>query len=80
MRRVEVYKSDNGNLEEALDRAKAHDLHAALPRSSTNPNAKVLDWFDCLRVMENADIVMQHLAEFISLRDAAIPRPNAPDR
>lgn len=71
MRRVEVYKSDDGNLEEALDRAKAHDLHAALPKSSTNPNAKVLDWSDCLRIVESADIIMQHLSEFIAARDAA---------
>ncbi|WP_145925923.1 hypothetical protein [Shinella sp. HZN7] len=68
---MEVYKSDNGNLEEALDRAKAHDLHAALAKSPANPNAKVLDWFDCLRIMENADIVMLHLSEFTTLRDAA---------
>lgn len=72
MRRVEVYKSDDGNLEEALDRAKAHDLHAALPKSSTNPNAKVLDWSECRKIVENADVVMRHLSEFIALRDAVV--------
>lgn len=78
MRRVEVYRSDDGNLEEALDRAKAHDLHATLPRSESNCNAKVLDWFDCLRIMENADLVMEHLAEFVALRDAAKAKAKAP--
>lgn len=69
MKRVECYRSDDGNLESKLDRAKAHDLHWALPKSGSSPNAKVLDWFDCMRIMENADIVMQHLKEFIELRD-----------
>ena len=69
MRRVECYRADNGQLERELDRAKAHDLHWALPNSGSNPNAKVLDWSDCMRIMENADLVMQHLKEFIELRD-----------
>ncbi|WP_439603653.1 hypothetical protein [Shinella sp.] len=74
MRRVEVYKSDDGNLEEKLDRAKAHDLHKALPKCSANPNAKVLDWIACLYIMENAEIVMQHLSEFLELKDTAPKR------
>lgn len=78
MRRVEVYRSDDGNLEEALDRAKAHDLHAAMPRSEGNYNTKVLDWIDCLRIMEHADLVMEHLAEFIELRDAAKAKAKTP--
>lgn len=73
MKRVECYRADNGHLEKELDRAKAHDLHYALPNSASNPNAKVLDWFDCMRIMESADIVMEHLKEFIELRD----KPNA---
>lgn len=78
MKRVEVYKADDGHLEEALDRAKAHDLHAALPPSPVNFNAKVLDWSDCLRIMEHADLVMAHLAEFIALRDAAKAKAKTP--
>ena len=69
MKRVECYRSDNGHLEKDLDRAKAHDLHWALPNSTSNPNAKALDWSDCMRIMENADLVMRHLKEFIELRD-----------
>ncbi len=69
MRRVEVYQSDNGHLESDLDRVKAHDLEHALPKSETNHNAKVLDWFQCLKIMENADAVLKHLAEYIALRD-----------
>lgn len=69
MKRVECYRADSGQLESQLDRAKAHDLHYALPKAGHNPNAKVLDWNDCLRIMENAEIVMEHLKEFIELRD-----------
>ena len=78
MRRVEVYESDDGNLEKALDRVKAHDLHAALPKASTNYNEKVLDWIDCLRIMENADVVIVHLREYVDLRDVAAAK--APSR
>lgn len=35
--------TDDGNLEQVLNRAKAYDLHAGLPKSPVNPNAKVLD-------------------------------------
>lgn len=53
-----------------LDRAKAHDRHWALPeRDSQASGEKVLDWFQCLRIIENADIVMTHLKEFIEMRD-----------
>ncbi len=71
MKRVEVYRADNGQLEDNLDRAKAHDLEWALPKSDANPNAKALDWFQCLRIMENADIVMVHLKEYVEKRDVA---------
>ena len=71
MKIVEAYRSDNGRLENDIGRAKAHDLEWALPKCAVNPNAKVLDWSDCLRIMENADIVMQHLKEYVELRDAA---------
>lgn len=71
MKTVECYRADNGQLEKELDRAKAHDLHWALPKSQSNANAKVLDWSECLRIMENADLVMQHLKEFIELRGTA---------
>lgn len=70
MRRIEVWLSDDGNLEQGLDRAKAHDLHAALPKCSSNPNAKVLGWSECLRIIENADVVLKHLEEFVSRRDS----------
>ncbi|NTA10752.1 hypothetical protein [Agrobacterium tumefaciens] len=69
MKRVECYRADNGELESKLDRAKAADLHYALPKADHNPNAKVMDWNDCLHIMEHADIVMTHLKEFIELRD-----------
>ncbi len=68
--KVECYRSDNGQLENDLDRVKAHDLLFASPQSAYNSNSKVLDWTDCLRILENADIVMPHLKEFIELRDA----------
>ncbi len=70
MKRVECYQSDNGHLEKSLERTKAHDLENSLPRSSSNPNAKVLDWSDCLRILENADIVLQHLKEYVEMRDS----------
>jgi hypothetical protein len=70
MRRGEVWISDNGELEQKLDRAKANDLHWALPRSASNSNTKVLDWHACLHIMENADVVAAHLKEFIEMRDA----------
>lgn len=69
MRKVECYRSDSGSLEDSLDRAKAGDLLHALPKSSTNPNSKVLDWSDCMRIMDHADIVAEHVGEFIRLRD-----------
>lgn len=71
MKKVECFRSDNGHLEKALDRVKAYDLEYALPASGHNPNAKVLDWSDCLRIMENADVVFHHLSEYIKLRDEA---------
>ena len=74
MKRTECYRADNGHLEKELDRAKAHDLHWALPNSGSNANAKVLDWSQCMRIMENADLVMQHLKEFVELRDAESKR------
>lgn len=75
MKTVECYRADNGELEKNLDRAKAHDLHWALPkRDSQVSSEKVLDWFQCLRIMENADLVMAHLKEFIELRDAESKR------
>ncbi|MCO5138980.1 MULTISPECIES: hypothetical protein [unclassified Shinella] len=54
MRRVEVWVSDDGNLERRADRAKAHDLHNALPASSTYSNVKVLDWHACLHIVAEA--------------------------
>lgn len=71
MRRVEVWISDDGNLERKADRAKAHDLHNALPASATNSNVKVLDWHACLHIVENADVVLKHLKEFVALREDA---------
>lgn len=75
MKRVECFQSDNGHLEKSLDRVKAHDLVSALPSSQSNPNAKILDWSQCLRIMENADVVMVHLQEFIEARDALTAEP-----
>lgn len=76
MKKVECYRADNGQLESDVMRAKAHDLEWALPKSSTNPNAKVLDWHDCLRIMENADVVLLHLQEYVSARKSQ-PREKA---
>lgn len=70
MKKVECYRTDNGHLESSLDRAAAHDLEHALPKSATNPNAKLLGWNDCLRIMEHADLIAEHVNRYIELRDA----------
>lgn len=40
MKRVECYCIDNGQLETKLDRAKAGDLHYALPKRAAIPTPK----------------------------------------
>lgn len=70
MKRAEVWRADNGAIENDALRAKAHDLHHALPKSSADPNAKVLSWSDCMRIMENADLVVKHVEEFREHRDS----------
>lgn len=71
MKKIECWQADDGALEKDPLRAKAHDLHAALPKSTANPNSKVLDWNDCLHIMENADIVLEHLEQWRELRAKA---------
>lgn len=57
MKRVEVFEAKDGSLHKDLDRAYASELHAMLPKSIANPNAKVLDWNDCLRIFEQVETI-----------------------
>lgn len=80
MKRVEVYKSDDGQLETLLDRAKAHDLVLAIstartsePGPSSLKTGQRIDWHVAMDIMKYADIVLAHIQEYKAekeLRDA----------
>ena len=68
MKRVEVYEAKDGSLHKDLERAYASELHALLPKSEANPNAKVLDWNDCLRIVEQVEIIGPLLINYLEKR------------
>lgn len=68
MKRTEVYEAKDGSLHKDLDRAYASELHALLPKSEVNPNAKVLDWNDCLHIVEQAEIIAPLLINYLEER------------
>ena len=68
MKRVEVYEAKDGSLHKDLERAYASELHAMLPKSTANPNAKVLDWSDCLRIVEQVEIIAPLLITYLEKR------------
>lgn len=71
MRKIEVFTSDNGNLERDFRRAKAHDIAYAFERrakdkavgTSSNGTSRI-DWGIALHLLENWDILKPHLADF----------------
>ncbi|SCD23514.1 hypothetical protein [Brucella inopinata] len=69
MKRVEVYEAKDGSLHKDLGRAYASELHGLLPKSEVNPNAKVLDWNDCLHIVEQVEIVAPLLINYLEKRD-----------
>ncbi|QGA56147.1 hypothetical protein [Brucella sp. 2280] len=68
MKRVEVYEAKDGSLHKDLERAFASEIHAMLPNSAVNPNAKVLDWSDCLRIVEQVEIIAPLLINYLEKR------------
>jgi hypothetical protein len=81
MKRIEVYKSDNGQLEEDLRRAKAHDLAHAIERErvrepgpSSLKTAPKIDWHVAMEIMCYHDIVSEHIEDY----RAEMERVNAP--
>lgn len=73
MKIVEVYRSADGSLHDDKTRAAA-DLHHALPRSSTNSNAKLFDWTDCLRIIENRGIIEKAFADLDAMGEIGFDR------
>ncbi|SCD23537.1 hypothetical protein [Brucella inopinata] len=69
MKRVEVYEAKDGSLHKDLERAYASELHALLPKSATNPNAQIIDWNDCLRIVEHVEIIAPLLITYLEKRD-----------
>lgn len=67
MKRVEVWKSEDGQLHESAVRCAAANLHARLPQG-VNPNSKVLSFSDCLTVMENHCMIERVFAELYTAR------------
>lgn len=71
MRKIEVFTSDNGNLERDFRRAKAHDIAYAFERrakdkavgTSSNGTSRI-DWGIALHLLENWDILKPHLDDF----------------
>ncbi|WP_195707921.1 hypothetical protein, partial [Brucella sp. 09RB8918] len=51
-----------------LPRAYASELHALLPKSEANPNAKVLDWNERLRIVEQVEIIAPLLINYLEKR------------
>ena len=68
MKRTEVYEAKDGSLHKKLDRAYASELHALLPKSAANPSAKVLDWNDCLHIVEQVEIIAPLLIKYLEER------------
>lgn len=68
MKRVEVYEAKDGSLHKDLERAYASELQSLLPKSEVNPNAKVLDWNDCLRIVEQVEIIAPLLINYLEKR------------
>ena len=67
MSRVEVFKCDDGSLENDIERAAAHNLRHRLPKG-VNENRKVLEFSQCLAVIEHRDKIERIFAEM----DAAL--------
>lgn len=68
MKRVEVYEAKDGSIDKDLGRAFASELHASLPKSKVNPNSTVLDWSECLTIIEQADVIAPLLATYLDMR------------
>lgn len=81
MKRIEVYRADNGQLEENLQRAKAHDLAHAIEREfvkepgpTSLKTAPKIDWHVAMEIMRHADLVLAHIEEYLAekeVRDAS---------
>lgn len=75
MKKTEVYKSDNGQLESDPMRAKAHDIAYAFDRiaktkaiGTSSTGTSQIDWSAAMVLLENIDVVMPHLKEWDELR------------
>ncbi len=57
MKRVQCWQSLDGQVHTSKERCLASDLHFRLPKSSSNENAKILEWVDCLRIIEQKELI-----------------------
>lgn len=71
MKRIEVYQSDNGQLETDLQRAKASDityaverLHAAEPGPSTLKIGPKIDWHVAMEILKYHSTIKEHIEEY----------------
>lgn len=71
MKQVTAYKSTDGILEEKEIRAYAHELEHFLPKSFTDSNSKVLNFSQCLAVLENKDLIKEMIKGYENAIKAA---------
>lgn len=72
VKRIEVYRSDNGQLEDDLKRAKAHDIQHALEEAlrARTPYGEArsrIGFSEALELLDNATLLCQHLTEYVEL-------------
>lgn len=84
MKRVEVWKSDHGTFETDLARAKAYDIVAAMNKAISDkhvygqtPKSRI-DLSEALELVENADLVIKHLQEYLKVKDQTDVEAEAP--
>lgn len=75
MERVTAWRADNGQLETDPRRGKAHDIEKALQKhvsakatGGMNSKTKV-DWHVAMELLEHAEEVIEHLQEYLLLKD-----------
>lgn len=64
MKTVTAYLSDDGQLHDTALRCAAANLHHSLPRRDTSASEKILSFSDCLRILDNRNLVKGAIADF----------------
>lgn len=72
MRKVEVYRADNGELDADPMRAKAHDIAAAFAtmRAMEPGDLKSrVDWHVAMEILRHPDLMIVNIQDYINIRD-----------